>query len=75
MSDKFTDNQLFNLISGSRTSGESTYEIWKSLRHERDANDFLEYLKEGATDVSPETLTQIQKNTDDISQIRRSIAD
>lgn len=75
MSDKFTDNQLFNLISGSRVSGESTYDVWKSLGNEGDANDFLEYLKEGATDVSPETLAQIEQNKNDISQLSNQIVD
>ena len=29
MADKFTDNQLFNFISGSSITGESTYDILK----------------------------------------------
>lgn len=75
MSDKFTDNQLFNLISGSRTSGESTYDVWKSLGNEGDANDFLEYLKSGASNVSEETLAQIEKNKNDISELSATITE
>lgn len=46
-----TDNQLFNLIAGSEITGESSYDIWKSLGYEGDANDFLEFLKNDEEDI------------------------
>lgn len=74
MSDKFTDNQLFNLISGNKITGESTYAIWKSLGNEGTAQDFLNYLKDdGESNVSEETLAQIEKNKNDISQLTATI--
>ena len=45
--DKYTDGELFNLISGSSISGESTYDLWKSLAGNEDktASDFFEFLR------------------------------
>ena len=73
MSDKFTGAQLFNLV-GSSSNGKSTYEIWKSLGNEGTPEDFLEYLREGGSDVSEEVLAQIQQNTNDISELFKQIA-
>ena len=47
IADKFTDNQLFNFISGSAITGESTYDIWKSLGNEGTVSDFIEYMRTG----------------------------
>ena len=43
----FEPRQLFNFIQGSDISGESSYDIWKSLYPESTQEDFLEYLKSG----------------------------
>lgn len=45
MADQYTDSELFNIIPGSSITGESTYDIWKSLGNTGDVNDFLEFLK------------------------------
>lgn len=45
---KYTENELFNFIGGSDITGESTYDIWRSLGHEEGtAQEFLEYLRDG----------------------------
>ena len=47
MADQYTDNELFNIISGSAITGESTYDIWKSLGNEGTVSDFIEYMRTG----------------------------
>ena len=47
MADQYTDSELFNIISGSAITGESTYDIWKSLGNEGTVSDFIEYMRTG----------------------------
>lgn len=73
-----TENQVFNLVSGSATTGQSTYDMWKSIKGNEDKSvrDFLNYLKDdGESNVSEETLAQIEQNKNDISQLQEEIAD
>ena len=65
--DKYTDGELFKFISGSSISGESTYDIWKSLNPDGTAEEFLNYLKADA--VSKETLAQIENNKTNIIKL------
>lgn len=51
MADKFTDNQLFNLIGGSSITGESTFDIWRSLGYEGDSSDFIDFMKSQQNNV------------------------
>lgn len=72
-----TENQVFNLVSGSAATGQSTYDMWKSIEGNEDKSvqDFLNYLKddgEGGS-VSEETLAQIEQNKNDISQLSEMI--
>lgn len=50
MSD-LTNGQLFNLVSGNEVTGESTFDIWKSLdgNENKTQADFIEYMKLGAS--------------------------
>lgn len=73
-----TENQVFNLVSGSAAAGQSTYDMWKSIEgnENKSVQDFLNYLKDdGESNVSEETLAQIEKNKNDISQLTKEIDD
>lgn len=43
--DKYNDGQLFNFIKASDSTGESVYDIWKSLGNTGGGADFLEFLR------------------------------
>ena len=45
--DDITINQLFNFVRGSDITGESGYDIWKSINPDGTAQQFLEYIKSG----------------------------
>ena len=45
--DDITINQLFNFVRGSDITGESGYDIWKSINPNGTAQQFLEYIKSG----------------------------
>ena len=70
MSDKFTDSQLFNFISGSETTGQSSYELWKSLGNEGTPEDFLEFLKD-----NEDVYSQVEDNKQNISKLSEQKAD
>lgn len=73
----YTENEIFNLVNGSEVTGESPYDLWKSLGNEGTAQDFLNYLKddgEGGS-VSEEVLAQIEQNKNDISQLSDTVND
>lgn len=46
-----TNGQLFNLVSGNEITGESTYDIWKSLdgNENKTQEEFIEYMQLGAS--------------------------
>ena len=50
---------LFNFISGHEPSGESAYDIWKSLGNEGDADEFLEFLRTGESGANGKSAYQI----------------
>lgn len=71
-----TENQVFNLVSGSAATGQSTYDMWKNIEGNEDKSveDFLNYLKDdGESNVSEETLAQIEQNKNDISELQETI--
>ena len=73
-----TENQVFNLVSGSAATGQSTYDMWKTIEGNEDKSveDFLNYLKDdGESNVSEEVLAQIEQNKNDISQLTETIGD
>ena len=62
---EYTDAQLFNLISGAKSTGESTYDLWKSLGNEGGVEEFLEYMQINRTivdDQLSETSTNPVQN-------------
>ena len=63
----YTENEIFNLVNGSQVTGESPYDLWKSLGNEGTAEDFLGYLKD------EKAVEQIEKNKNDISQLSEDI--
>lgn len=46
-----TNGQLFNLVSGNEVTGESTYDIWRSLdgNENKTQAEFIEYMQLGAS--------------------------
>lgn len=42
-----TQAELFNFVQGSDITGQSAYDIWKSLGHTGSESDFLEFIRTG----------------------------
>ena len=45
MSDRYSDGQLFNFIRGGSITGESTFDLWKSLGYQGTEADFINFMK------------------------------
>ena len=50
---------LFNFISGHEATGESAYDIYRSLGYPGDADDFLEFLRSGINGADGKSAYQI----------------
>lgn len=80
-----TNGQLFNLVSGNEVTGESTYDIWKSLdgNENKTQEDFINYMQLGASGLEiDEALSETSTNpiqnkvvTEKFSQLEEQIVD
>lgn len=66
-------NELFNFISGSDATGESAYDIWKSLNPNGDEEDFLEYLRSRDINLQPGSNITIENGI--ISVVTTDVAE
>lgn len=84
MSD-LTNGQLFNLVSGNEITGESTYDIWRSLEGNENKTqaEFIEFMQLGAAgleiddELSTTSTNPVQNKvvTEKFSQLEEQIGD